>query len=105
MTWADVRKELDRLATLTDGWDGEGGPAPHPNAVAWLWVVWAGLEAMNREPPDRVHVGVNGSIFSEWNGADRYLELETFHDPRRGVVVETREVGRRADWTATNLPH
>lgn len=94
MTWADVRKELDRIATLADGWDGVGGPAPHLDAISMTRVVMRGLEVLACDPPVRIHLTVNGAILMEWHHPDRYTQIEAFHDPRRGVVVETREVGR-----------
>jgi hypothetical protein len=94
MTWADVRRELDRLATLTDGWDGEGGPAPHPKAIEGARRTVDMIDWDKRLVPGRVHVSVNGSIIMEWFYPGLYQEMEISYDPRRGVVVETKEVQR-----------
>lgn len=73
--WGEIVDELLRIRDLHDDWDGDGSPAPAP-ALAHLALKLAiAFRNQGNTPPDRVHAGVNGTIFFEWFGED-YLEIE-----------------------------
>lgn len=77
--WTAVLAELERMRSLKDGWDGEGTKAPEPGAFSEAVNMATVLRFDGSQPPDRVHVGVNGTIYFEWyseNGC-RAVEFES----------------------------
>lgn len=76
VAWCQVIAELRELRSLTDDWDGDGAAAP---GVAVVDTALSQANRLRREyhnPPDRVIVGVNGSIVLEWWQFDRIQQME-----------------------------
>lgn len=74
--WTAVLAELERMRSLKDDWDGEGTLAPEApmiEAAIYAANLW---RSSGFEPPDRVHVGVNATIYFEWHSDGGYREIE-----------------------------
>ena len=76
--WGGIVDELLRIRTLTDDWDGEGSVAPDAVLVDCALKIATGFKQAHLRSADRVHAGVNGTVFFEWHLADGYQEVEVF---------------------------
>jgi hypothetical protein len=80
MTWESVFDTIERFRILTDNWDGAGGLPPPPSVIADALASAKRMQDAGVEPPDRVHVSVNASIYFEWHDKPgepaRYFEYE-----------------------------
>lgn len=74
--WDQLIDELLRIRHLEDDWDGEGTEAPHPALVDGAIALAQCLQAMGKQPADRIHAGVNGTVYFEWHMPLGYLEIE-----------------------------
>ena len=75
--WQRVIEELQRIATLTDDWDGQGAEAPAHEAVDWA-MDWVREMRRYRHalPPSRAVPGVAGEVYLEWQGESFYVVAE-----------------------------
>ena len=74
--WARAVDELLRIRRLEDDWDGEGTEAPHPALVDGAITLAQALRGRAVAPPDRVHAGVNATVYFEWHRPIGYCEIE-----------------------------
>jgi hypothetical protein len=74
--WSRIIHELQRIRTLEDDWDGEGTAAPAPDLMAWATNLAKALMDQDRPVPDRVHAGVNATVYFEWHTPIGYREIE-----------------------------
>lgn len=84
--WKQIIDELKRIRKLQDDWDSEGAIAPSPEIVDSAIALAVRWSMREKEPPIRVHASVNGTVYFEWDNAERYQELEIFsgnHAERR----------------------
>lgn len=93
--WSSVIDELLRIRTLDDDWDGEGTEAPHPALVDGAITLAQTLQARGVTPPDRVHAGVNATVYFEWHTPLGYREIEVVSP----VEAECRFVRKGSDET------
>jgi hypothetical protein len=93
--WSSVVDELLRIRTLKDDWDGEGTEAPHPALVDGAITLAQSLQAKGDPPPDRVHAGVNATVYFEWHTPDGYTEIEVVSP----VEAECRSVRQGTNTT------
>jgi hypothetical protein len=91
--WKDRIDDLLRIRSLTDDWDGEGTIAPHPSLVDGAITLCQTLQSKGSAPPDRVHAGVNETVFLEWHTPAGYQEIEVLSP----VEAECRSVPRGSD--------
>jgi len=97
--WTAVLAELVRMRSLKDNWDGEGTKAPEAPMIesaiyaANLW------RSSGFEPPNRVHVGVNATIYFEWHSDGGYREIE-FTPPS---LMTARFVSNKAKLEASHV--
>jgi hypothetical protein len=73
--WKACAEKIQTFRQLADDWDGDGAAAPEPNVIDVATTVAHNL-SRKMPAPDRIHVGVNGTIYFEWFAADRYIEIE-----------------------------
>lgn len=76
LIWDKLIDELLRIRGLPDDWDGDGSPAPPPALVDRAIQVACEHRAANVSPADRVHAGVNGTVYFEWFTPTGYAEIE-----------------------------
>lgn len=88
--WDDRLARLKAFRSLDDDWDGDGSPAPGPELADGAISFAQALQKQGVEPPDRVVVGVNGTIFFEWHAAEGYYEVE-IHSPTEAEARWVRE--------------
>jgi hypothetical protein len=74
--WVARIEELRAFQSLEDNWDGDGSMAPGYELVDGAVALAQSLRMRNMEAPDRVIVGVNGTIFFEWHTPLGYYEIE-----------------------------
>jgi len=75
-SWGFLVDDLHRMRTYQDDWDGEGSEAPCA-ALVDAAINYARILAADGYPPaDRVHTGVNGTIYFEWHSPLGYQEVE-----------------------------
>jgi hypothetical protein len=75
--WTTIQTDLECLRALPEDWDGEGSPPPDRRILD-------AAEAVARQlrddfvigAPGRVHLGVNNTIYFEWQTPVGYLEIE-----------------------------
>ena len=78
--WDARMAQLKAFRSLEHDWDGDGSLAPGPDLTDGAISLAQSLQKQGVEPPDRVVVGVNGTIFFEWHTAEGYYQLEV-HSP------------------------
>jgi hypothetical protein len=93
--WAPIIDELLRIRTLEDDWDGDGTDAPHPALVDGAITLAQSLRDAGAAPPDRVHAGVNATVYFEWHTPIGYCEVEVVSP----VEAERRFVRRGSNTT------
>ena len=91
--WGGVVDELLRIRTLTDDWDGEGSIAPEAMLVDRALKIATCFKQAHCRSADRVHAGVNGTVFFEWHLADGYQEVEVLD----GYRAESRWLANGAN--------
>ena len=91
--WAETRDELLRIRLLEVDWDGEGAPAPEVSVVDGAIRFAIDMDGLNFPPPQRTHLGVNGTIYFEWHSPEGYRELEVYGPCR----AESRFVRKGSD--------
>ena len=75
--WRQVADKIDDFEKLEDGWDGQGAPAVHKDAVAWARKAAVCMEALRFPTPQRVMAGVGSTIhFEWWDFAGHYISVE-----------------------------
>ncbi len=74
--WDRVIDELLRIRNLEDDYDGEGTEAPAPALVDGAIRLAKSFREERSTPPDRVHAGVNATVYFEWFTSVGYGELE-----------------------------
>ena len=74
--WARIIDELLRIRRLDDDWDGEGTEAPHPALLDGAITLAQTLRGRAVGSPDRVHAGVNATVYFEWHRPIGYFEIE-----------------------------
>lgn len=95
--WPAVLAALVQMRSLKDDWDGEGTLAPESTVIDAA-MDYAKLSESSLAPvPDRVHVGVNGTIYFEWDWLTEYCEVE--------VVSSTQIEIRYVDKTKVEASH
>ncbi len=77
--WSDRIDDLLRVRNLADDWDGDGAVAPEAAVVDGAITLAQYLAALGTPPADRVHAGVNGTVYFEWHGVEGYREIEVTH--------------------------
>jgi hypothetical protein len=93
--WSSTIDELLRIRTLKDDWDGEGTEAPHSALVDGAITLAQYLQSKGNIPPDRVHAGVNATVYFEWHTPLGYREIEIVSP----VEAECRFVRKGYDQT------
>ena len=91
--WDEIRDELLRIRLLEDDWDAEGAPAPEVSVVDGAIRFAIDMDGLDFPPPQRTHLGVNGTIYFEWHSSEGYREFEVY-GPRR---AESRFVRKGSD--------
>jgi hypothetical protein len=76
--WDERLAQLKAFRSLDDDWDGDGSPAPGPDMADGAIFLANSLQRQGKEAPDRVVVGVNGTIYFEWHGPEGYYEIEVY---------------------------
>lgn len=74
--WDAVIQTLKSFRSLEDDWDGDGSLAPGPELVDGAIAFAQSVQLDGMDPPDRVVVSVNGTIYFEWHRPEEYHELE-----------------------------
>lgn len=74
--WSTVINQLSSFRTLEDDWNGEGTEAPQPDLVHGAVTLAKWFQSLGAVIPDRVHVGVNSTIYLEWYTPVLYQEVE-----------------------------
>jgi hypothetical protein len=104
--WQRVIEELQRMATLTDDWDGQGAEAPARETVDWA-VDWVGQmrHYCQALPPSRAVPGVAGEVYLEWQGESFYVVAEVT-SPARVEWTLSRPGQANRHWvTEGRLPY
>lgn len=105
-----IRRELDRIASLPENWDGEGAKPVDPAIVEAAWSFIERLPAHIASTP-AVVPSADGYLQFEWNDGPRSLELEvetpsTIHylkwRPEKGIEEEGI-FDIQDDWRAVSL--
>jgi hypothetical protein len=71
-----VRKQLEAIAALPEGWDSYGGASPDPRLV---WAAQSLIECLAQAPglpQPHVNPTPSGGVQFEWEVGDRYFEVE-----------------------------
>jgi len=71
-----VRKQLEAIAALPEGWDSYGGASPDPRLV---WGAQSLIECLAQAPglpQPHVNPTPSGGVQFEWEVGDRYFEVE-----------------------------
>jgi len=71
-----VRKQLQAIASLPEGWDSYGAPSPDARLVASAQGLIECLAQVADLPQPHVNPTRNGGVQFEWEAGDRYFELE-----------------------------
>ena len=74
--WSDRIDDLLRVRQLADDWDGDGAVAPGTTVVDGAITLAQYLAALGTPSADRVHAGVNGTVYFEWHTPLGYAEIE-----------------------------
>jgi hypothetical protein len=90
MTWVAIHRQLDTLAYLPDGWDGDNARAPDDELVTGVRELLAMLQRSDAPAPSRILPIQDGGVLIEWTTPDRYLEIE-IEEPYCGEFMEIRE--------------
>ena len=93
--WERVIDELLKIRNLQDDWDGEGGIAPLPGMVDFAIALAISDRDRGAPAPDRVHAGVNATVYFEWHSPAGYCELEILSP----VDAESRSLRNGSDRT------
>jgi sulfur carrier protein ThiS len=91
LDWVQVRNRLEQFRHLENDWDGQGSPPPDEDVIGGAIRLADSLAALDYPAPQAVVVGVNGTIYLEWNTADVYQEIEV----TSGCAAECRRVDKR----------
>lgn len=102
--WNEQLVRIKSFCLLEDDWDGDGSAAPGKELTDAALSLACFLQTQGDAPPDRVVVGVNGTILLEWHMPNGYYEIE-IESPNRAasrwiengssqVVVSTLERGK-----------
>ena len=73
---SDALEQLQAIATLPDGWDSYGAPAPDTDKVESAWSLLFCLCVNTDLPQPFVNPTRNGGVQFEWEAGSRYFELE-----------------------------
>ncbi len=71
-----VRKQLQAIQSLPDGWDSYGAPTPDARLVAAAQSLIECLAQVPDLPQPHVNPTRNGGAQFEWEAGERYFELE-----------------------------
>jgi hypothetical protein len=71
-----VRKQLQAIESLPDGWDSNGAPSPDARLVAAARGLVECLGQVADLPQPHVNPTRNGGVQFEWESRERYFELE-----------------------------
>lgn len=88
--WGARLAQLKKFRSLEDDWDGDGSCAPGADLADGAISLAQCLQKQGYGPPDRVVVGVNGTIFLEWHAVEGYYEVEV-HSPTEAEARWVRE--------------
>lgn len=86
--WRDVRAQIKEFAGLEDDWDGGGAVGPNIGLVNVATDLAQVLERNSQPAPDRVCVGVNGTVIFEYH-MEPFMEIEVVSES----LAELREDG------------
>lgn len=75
-----VRKQLQAIAALPEGWDSYGAPSPDAPLVASARGLIECLALVADFPQPYVNPTRNGGVQFEWEAGERYFELEIVAD-------------------------
>lgn len=74
--WIDRLNDAEQLRLLEDDWDGEGSVAPELKLVNAALEIAECLKDAGSQCPNRIHAGMNGTVFFEWFLPNGYFEIE-----------------------------
>ncbi len=74
--WAKLIDDLLAIRGMEDDWDGEGSIAASIPTVDTAISLAKLLMDKGNAPAQRVYLGVNGTIYFEWQNASGYREIE-----------------------------
>ncbi len=84
--WGAIVKELERILSLEDDWDGAGAQKPDPRTIHFCIAVADRLADQNAAPASSVSPTVEGGAVFQWQSAVGRLELEV-NEPHRAECM------------------
>jgi hypothetical protein len=78
--FTDARRAISRIASLREGWDGEGGPAPKRQAINAAAALLDEIKAYRKLPVPSVGPMIGGGLGIEWHYGPRELDVEVLPD-------------------------
>ncbi|MBN2215958.1 MAG: hypothetical protein JW719_01145 [Pirellulales bacterium] len=89
----DIFKQLEAIASLPDGWDSYGAPAPDVNKLEAAGGLLFCLCVNSDLPKPYVNPTRNGGVQFEWEKDQRYFEIEVVGE-RAATYLYNDEVAR-----------
>jgi len=92
--WLDEAvKQLDAIAFLPDGWDGDGASAPSRDVLLGGRSLLECLHQVPGIPKPHVNPTRDGSVQFEWEAASRYFEIEVVAPEAATYFYQDRAAG------------
>jgi hypothetical protein len=75
--WRRLHSDLRKIEELQDDWDGDGTPAPSPEALATAALLLQDMESDTQSgPPSQIVPTANGTVCFEWHSAAEHTLLD-----------------------------
>ena len=75
--WRRLHSDLRKIEELQDDWDGDGTPAPTPEALAIAALLLQDMESdPQSSPPSRIVPTSNGTVCFEWHSSAEHTLLD-----------------------------
>ena len=89
----DAARQFQAIRHLPEGWDGDGAALPDNVALETAWSLLVSLCTAADLPKPHVNPTRAGGVQFEWDGGDRYFEIEI--DTHRVINYFFRDDQRR----------